>query len=145
MAHHSTSAAYDKKIMRPNKAIDISCFIFQWSHASIGSSSSTFQWAQTKLSAAPAGKIMGPCEALDSNSCIYQWAHAKPSATAAAYFNGPMKSQRQKQLHMSMGLYDTIGGSSSSICPWAYTEPSATTVACSNGPKRSYRQHVLGT
>ena len=74
---------------------------------------------------------------------VWQWAHTKPSATAAAYFDGPMRNHRQQQLHMPMGPCDTIG-SSSCICRWAHAKPSATTVAYSNGPKRSYRQHLLG-
>ena len=74
---------------------------------------------------------MGPCGAIDTSSFISRWAHMKPSAIAAAYFDGPMRSHRHKQLHISIGPCDTIG-SSSCICRWAHAKPLATTVAYSN-------------
>ena len=82
---------------------------------------------------------MGPCGAIDSNSCICRWAHTKPSATAAAYFDGPKRSHQQQQPHMSMGPRETIG-SSSSIRQWAHAKPSATAVAYADGPMRYHRQ-----
>ena len=104
-------------------------------HETIGNNSCIFQWAQTKLSAAPVGKLMGPCEAIDSNGCICQWAHAIPSATAAAYSNGPIRTHRQLQLHMPMGPFDPIA-SYSCICRWAHSEPLHSSL---DGPTRNVR------
>ena len=113
----ATAAAYFDRPMRNHRWKQV--HMPMGPHDTIGNSSSIFRWACA--------------ETISGNSCICQWAHVTPSATAAAYFDGPMQYHRRQRVHMPMGPRKTINNSSC-LFHWAHAKPLVEAGTYANGP-----------
>ena len=108
--------------------VEVSSYLFRWAHVKPSTEAAAYANGPTQNCRQQRLHMpMGSCRASDSSShiyqwahtepsgnrsCLFRWAHAKPSTGVAPYADGPMRYNRQRQLHMPMGPHETIGNNS---------------------------------